>query len=201
VLVGIAEGRLVAIEGPHGAGKTTLVMAVTSYLKARGVNAIAVPEVTRSSPFVEEAVIFEGRPYSISSQLQLFGSQITQENLAARHHETVIADRSVFNPVAYGRFLLKSTEDQEMLDAMEELARVYARMYDGVFYLDANWLSSGTKDAYRPIDGEFRDRANLSLLSTLRRSGVKLFEIPSSLDLEAMTVWVVTRAGLGARAR
>ena len=191
--MGIGRGTLVAIEGAHGAGKTTLVLAVTACLKTRSVNAIALPEVTRSSPFVEEAAIFGGRPYSLSSQLQLFGSQIAQENLLARHHEVVVADRSVYNPVAYGRFLLKTAKDHEVLDAMEELGRAYAAMYDGIFYLDANWLGSGTRDAYRPQDAEFRELANASLIATLRRSRVKLFEVPSGLDLESMTKWVVAR--------
>lgn len=191
--MGIGGGTLVAIEGAHGAGKTTLVMAVTASLKVRGVNAIAVPEVTRSSPFVEETAIFGGRPYSLSSQLQLFGSQLAQENLLARHHQVVVADRSVYNPIAYGRFLLESTEDQEVLDAMEELGRMYGRMYDAIFYIEANWLGSGSRDAYRPQDAEFRDLANAHLLPTLRNSGVRLFELPLDLDLWTMAEWVVDR--------
>jgi thymidylate kinase len=191
--LGIGGGVLVAIEGAHGSGKTTLVMAVTACLKVAGWNAIAVAEVTRTSPFVEETAIFKGRGYSISSQLQLFASQIVQENLAARHHEIVVADRSIFNSVAYGRFLLEAPEDRDVLDAMNRLAENYGRFYDCIFYLDASWLDAGVNDAFRPTDSEFWHQANDSLISVLRHSGVLLLEVPVSLSLATMTDWVVAR--------
>lgn len=185
--------KLVAVEGPHGAGKTTLVMAVTAHLKSRGVNAVALPEVTRSSPFVEEAAIFGGRPYSISSQLQLFGAQLAEEQLLARHHEVVISDRSILNPIAYGRMLLSDARSREILTALEIFARSYARTYDTVFLVHDNRLLSGRRDPYRPHDEAFRRKAQESLASSIAGSGVVSLDVPEGLELPERMSWVVSR--------
>jgi predicted ATPase len=189
----IGKCTLVAVEGAHGAGKTTLVLAVTASLKWRGVNAIALAEVTRSSPFVEETAIFGGRPYSISSQLQLFGTQLAKEQLLARHHEVVVCDRSILNPIAYGRLLLSDPRSKDVLAALEIFARAYAGTYDAIFFVRDNRLLLGSRDPYRPTDEDFRRRADDSLQREIADSGVVSFDVPEGLELPERTSWVISR--------
>jgi len=48
---------VVAIEGTHASGKTTLVHALTALYRARGVLVDCTGEPARTSPFIEETVI------------------------------------------------------------------------------------------------------------------------------------------------
>jgi thymidylate kinase len=45
---------LVAIEGTHASGKTTLVHALTAHYRERGVLVDCTAEPARTSPFIEE---------------------------------------------------------------------------------------------------------------------------------------------------
>lgn len=49
--------RLVAVEGTHASGKTTLVHALVAHYRAEGVLAGCSEEPARTSPFMEDIVI------------------------------------------------------------------------------------------------------------------------------------------------
>lgn len=53
----IRNCTVVAVEGTHASGKTTLIHALTSYYRARGVHANCTGEPARNSPFMEEIVL------------------------------------------------------------------------------------------------------------------------------------------------
>ena len=60
---------LVAIDGPQGAGKTTLVHAAASRLRERSVQVGVVEEATRDSLYFEEAAQWGGPKTSLWSSI------------------------------------------------------------------------------------------------------------------------------------
>ncbi len=56
---------VIAVEGTHASGKTTLAHALAAHYRERGIHAATVEEPARHSPFVEEIVVHgKGRPAS-----------------------------------------------------------------------------------------------------------------------------------------
>jgi thymidylate kinase len=48
---------VLAIEGTHASGKTTLAHALTAYYREHGIHVAVVEEPARHSPFIEEIVV------------------------------------------------------------------------------------------------------------------------------------------------
>ena len=107
----IMNCRLIAIEGAHCTGKSTLVHAITARYKSRNVHAASFTEVARASAFVEQVVIHGKGCFDITAELQLLAAQIAQEQLLARYHQLLICDRSVANVLGYSRILLSTNPD------------------------------------------------------------------------------------------
>src|SRR5439155_11276189 len=66
---------LVAVEGTHASGKTTLVHALTAHYRAQGVLVDCVPEPARTSPFIEDTVIHRTGGFDLTTEVDLFAAQ------------------------------------------------------------------------------------------------------------------------------
>ena len=63
---------LVAFDGTHSSGKTTLIYAVASELKMRGVNCVVLPEPARNSPLVDDVVLRNIGSFDLPLKTDLF---------------------------------------------------------------------------------------------------------------------------------
>ena len=48
---------MIAVEGTHASGKTTLTHALAAYYREQGIHVATVEEPARHSPFIEEIVV------------------------------------------------------------------------------------------------------------------------------------------------
>jgi thymidylate kinase len=193
----IRQTRIIAVEGAHGTGKSTLVHALAAHYKSRDVHATALAEVARQSPFVEDVVIHGSGGFDISAELHLFGSQIAHEQSLARHHELVICDKTIANVLGYSLLLLQSAGEpfvRDMVAAMEVLCRIYAKQYDLVFYVSDLYELGRTNDPFRPREAGFQQQADEFIRRACRTIGLNLLEIPAGLSLVDKVAWVVERA-------
>ena len=134
----IRSCHVIAIEGAHGTGKSTLVHALVAEFKSHNIHAASLAETARTSAFVEEVVIHDHGAFDIAAELHLLSSQIAQEQLLARHHELLICDKTVANVLGYSSILLSRETDgfsSQMLKSMECFCRDYVEQYDAVFFL------------------------------------------------------------------
>jgi uridine kinase len=74
---------LVAVEGTHATGKTTLVHALTAHYRRRSVNVACSSEPARTSPFIEEIVLHGKGAFDLATEVDLFAAQL-QETLPTR---------------------------------------------------------------------------------------------------------------------
>jgi len=129
----IRDCTVVAVEGTHASGKTTLAHALTSYYRERGVHANCTGEPARSSPFMEEIVLHGKGAFDRVAELDTFARQFTDQLRAARHHDLLITDKTPLNVVAYARLLLPD-EDSSVVEAMLQLCTATSTLYDAVLY-------------------------------------------------------------------
>jgi thymidylate kinase len=77
---------VLAIEGTHASGKTTLTHALAAYYRERGIHVGTVEEPARSSPFIEEIVIHGKGTFDLETEVDLFAAQLSAQLRAARQH-------------------------------------------------------------------------------------------------------------------
>jgi hypothetical protein len=80
----LRAAKLVAFDGTHASGKTTLIYAVAGLLRGQGVQVTTLDEPARSSPFVDDVVIHRAGDFDMLLELDILQrtSPIACEQLA-----------------------------------------------------------------------------------------------------------------------
>lgn len=196
----IRDCRVVAVEGAHGTGKSTLVHALVAHYKRNNIHAACLAELARESPFVEEAVIHEHNSFDIASELHLFASQIAREQVLARFHEVLICDKTIANVLGYCHIFLGEGDhsfNREMLSGMGSFCRVYVKQYDAVIYVSDIYDLTDTKDPFRPKDIEFQRQADKAIRQVCKDIDLPLLEMPRGLPLDEKVEWITKQVNLG----
>ncbi|WP_199564990.1 AAA family ATPase [Spongiactinospora rosea] len=183
---------MIAVEGTHASGKTTLVHALTSTLREHGINAACTGEPARSSPFIEDIVIHGRGGFDLAAEVDLFGAQLTTQLRAARHHTVLITDKTLFNVVAYARLLLPAA-DRPAVEAMTTLCMALAGWYDSVLYCSDIFDPRQPGDDFRVKVADRQRDVDQALCDLLRLAGSPLTEIPAALSTSDRVQWILTR--------
>lgn len=195
----IRDCRVIAVEGAHGTGKSTLVHALVAHYKSNNIHAACLAELARESPFVEEAVIHEYKSFDITSELHLFASQIAREQLLARFHELLICDKTIANVLGYSRIFLKEEENsfnREVLSSIDSFCRVYVKQYDAVVYVSDIYDLTDTEDPFRPQDPKFQKQADKAIRQVCKDINLPLLEMPRGLSLDDKVGWITEHVSL-----
>jgi dTMP kinase len=154
-------GRLVALEGIDGAGKSTLQRAVAQRLRRRGWRVARWREPTRVGLGRTAQQLGPTDPIgaAIHFTLDRLLSRPRLERLLQRN-DVVLSDRSFYSTLAYQGSALPPSEFLRL----ERLQREVARVPDRVL-----WLDLAPAEALRRVGGRGRGRAPLERRATLRR--------------------------------
>jgi hypothetical protein len=140
---------LIAIEGTHCAGKTTLATALCARLLEDGHRAGLVTEVVRDNPAIID-LINRGAPFTLDSQIQLAAHHLHTEATRLIGHDIVVTDRSAFNVLAYlaAQDMTNGTPDDHALaDALAGFLNRYSSRYALIFHCQDRY----TIDAADPL--------------------------------------------------
>ena len=119
---------VLAVEGTHASGKTTLTHALTAYYRERGIHVAAVEEPARHSPFIEEIIVHGKGQFDLETEVDLFAAQLSAQLRAARTHTMIIADKTIANVMAYAWLVLQTpAEPDRCATGVVSTARLYAR--------------------------------------------------------------------------
>ncbi|WP_412983427.1 ATP-binding protein [Nostoc sp. UIC 10607] len=192
---------MIAIEGTHCTGKSTLALALTAYYKSHHIHTASFVEPARQSPFLEEILIHKKGKFDIFTELHLFAAQLTEELITARNHELIICDRSLVSVLGYARLLLTADPnsfESSMLNAMKSLCQTYSHIYDAVFYLSDMYDLQRTKDPFRGFimqEQVFQREIDLAIKEAYDAVGLKRVEVPTGMSLSDKVQWVVEQVG------
>jgi predicted ATPase len=193
--VSIRDCLVVAVEGTHASGKTTLVHALTAHYRARGVLVDCTGEPARSSPFIEETVIHGKGSFDLATEIDLFAAQLTTQLRTARHHQLLICDKTVVNVLAYARLVLTTRPggpDAAVLDAMEAFCRAWAPdTYEAVFFCPDRYQQP--TDAFRAKVSHLQDETATAVRDTCTLVDLPLLDVPAGLDLGQRVEWIARR--------
>ena len=120
---------VLAIEGTHASGKTTLTHALAAYYRERGIHVATVEEPARHSPFIEETVVHGKGAFDLECETDLFAAQLSAQLRAARQHTMIICDKTIANVLAYAWLVLETpprSRGAATLAAMEAFCRAWA---------------------------------------------------------------------------
>ena|ERR1022692_1974042 len=185
----IRDCTVIAVEGTHASGKTTLVHALVSYYRERGIHATCVDEPARSSPFMEDIVLRGQGTFDVIAELDTFAAQLTTQLRAARHHTVLVADKTLVNVVAYARSLLP-TQDAPVVDAMLALCAAMAGLYDAVLYASDAFDPHQPGDALRAKVAGQQAGIDVVLREVAIDAGITLIDIPRGLATQDRDRWV-----------
>jgi nicotinamide riboside kinase len=187
--VPIRECTVIAVEGTHASGKTTLVHALVSYYRERGTHITCVDEPARSSPFMEDIVLRGLGTFDVTAELDTFAAQITTQLRAARHHSVLVADKTPVNVVTYARCLLPP-QDAPVVEAMLALCAATAGLYDVVLYVSDTFDPHQPGDALRAKVAGQQAGIDVALRETALEAGITLIDIPRGLATPDRVRWV-----------
>ena len=184
---------VLAIEGTHASGKTTLTHALAAYYRERGIHAGTVEEPARSSPFIEEIVIHGKGAFDLETEVDLFAAQLSAQLRAARQHAMIICDKTIANVLAYARLVLDAppgSRTAASLAAMEEFCRAWAWAYDAVFYCCDQFGQSQIGDPYRAKVLDLQTAADRAVRTTCATVGQRIVDIPPNMTTMQRVQWV-----------
>ncbi len=191
----IRECRVAAIDGTHASGKTTLIHALTAHFRRQGVNVAAMGEPARSSPFMEEIVIYGRGTFDLAAEVDVFAAHLQLQLRTARNHQLLIADKTIINVLAYARILLDiapGSLDAAVFDAMEHFCRAWAPTYDVVFFTHDQY--SQPSDNFRAKVAGLQDTAATALRALYDQLGIPVLDVPTGLETEQQVEWIARRA-------
>ncbi|WP_018685365.1 AAA family ATPase [Actinokineospora enzanensis] len=190
----IRDCQTIAIDGTHASGKTTLIHALTATYRRQGVNVAAMGEPARTSPFMEEIVIHGRGTFDLAAEVDVFAAHLQFHLRTARHHQLLIADKTIVNVLAYARMLLDvapGSLDAAVLDAMEHFCRAWAPTYDLVFFTHDHY--DQPTDGFRAKVSGLQDKAATTLRELYDRLGVPILDVPAGLETEQRVDWITRR--------
>lgn len=192
----LRQAKLVAFDGTHASGKTTLIYAVAALLRRQGVHVTPLGEPARTSPLVDDVVIHKATDFDMTLELDIFATHITNSVRAVRSHEVVLCDKTPTNVLAYCKMLLHiepGTWDAAMADAMDGFCRAWGRVYDAVFFCQDHYAVGQRGDKYRARVADLQVQADSLVRAEYRRLGQLIIEIPRGLDIDERSRWVVAQ--------
>ena len=187
---------VLAVEGTHASGKTTLTHALAAHYRERGIHVATVEEPARHSPFIEEIVVHGRGQFDVETEADLFGAQLSAQLRAARQHTMIICDKTIANVLAYAWLVLPAppgSREAAVLTAMETFCRAWAPVYDVVFYCCDNYAQQQAGDPYRAKVLDLQSAADRVVRQTCATVGQHIIDIPPGMTTAERVGWIAAR--------
>jgi predicted ATPase len=192
----LRDCAVIAIEGTHASGKTTLVHGLAAHYREHGIHVATVGEPARASPFIEEIVVHDKGQFDVECEADLFAAQLSAQLRAARQHTMIICDKTIANVLAYAWLVLPAppgSREAAVLQAMEGFCRAWACVYDAVFYCCDQFSQHQAGDPYRAKVLDLQPAADRVVRSMCATVGQRVTDIPPGLTTAARIQWITTR--------
>ncbi len=187
---------VIAIEGTHASGKTTLTHALAAYYREQGIHVATVEEPARHSPFIEEIVVHGKGQFDLETEVDLFAAQMSAQLRAARQQTMIICDKTIANVLAYAWLVLETPPHSRaagILAAMEAFCHAWAGTYDAVFSCCDRFSLHQAGDPYRAKVLDLQPAADRVVRSTCATVGQRVIDIPPNMTTRQRVQWIAER--------
>ena len=192
----LRDCTVLAVEGTHASGKTTLTHALAAYYRERGIHVAIVEEPARHSPFIEEVVVHGKGAFDLETEVDLFAAQLSAQLRAARQHTMIICDKTIANVLAYAWLVLETPPGSQAaatVAAMEAFCHAWADVYDVVFYCCDRFSQHQAGDPYRAKVLDLQPAADRVVRSTCATVGQRVIDIPPHMTTTQRVNWIARR--------
>lgn len=182
----IKKKFLIAFDGTHASGKTTLLYYVASKLKEKGINCAVLSEPARNSALLDDVILRDKGEFDIPIETDLIMNHISQCIKGTRDGDVILSDRTPVSVLAYTNLLVdKSNEAERLLwESCESLVERWTVFYDLVFYCQDFYQIDIAKDKRRSKALGIQGDVDLETKKQYERINCNLQYIPCSLSLE-----------------
>ncbi len=189
----IKEKFLIAFDGTHASGKTTLKYQVAARLKERGVNCVVLPEPARRSPLIDDVVLREVDSFDIPLEIDLIMNHISQCIRGTRDGEIILSDRTPVNVLAYTELLIpkKNKLEIDLLKKCRALIETWIMFYDLIFYCQDYYIADITKDNRRSKVVGIQKEVDIETKKQYNQFGCEIQFIPEGLSLDKKADFVM----------
>lgn len=184
---------LIAFDGTHASGKTTLKYQVAARLKEKGMNCVVLPEPARNSPLVDDVVLREMGKFDIPLEIDLIMNHITQCIRGTRDGQIILSDRTPVNVLAYTELLVRSEDDleNELLEKCSSLVESWVQSYDLIFYCQDYYIADLQKDSLRNKVVGIQKEVDVETKKQYDKFGCEIQLVPKGLSLDEKTDFVL----------
>lgn len=184
---------VVAIEGSHCAGKTTLAAALVEHYRATGWSSALVPDPARGSPLIAAVVEDAAARFDVTSQLDLIASATSALIRTAQGRQVVVVDKTIANVIAYADVLLHGLDDDDpqhqVLTAAWRLCRAW-QPYDLVVRCTDEFPIDLASDPFRSKVDNLQAIIGAQVAHRLSGAGYPVVDLPAGLSTTQRVSWV-----------
>lgn len=189
----IREVPIIAFDGTHASGKTTLKFAVAAYLREKGINCSVLSEPARTSPLVDDVVLRDIGTFDLELELDLIAAHITQSIRATRNSSLILSDRTPANVIAYSKLLVSIDEgfQKDLFQSVEDFVKRWMQVYDVVFYCQDYFCAETLRDNMRNKVLNIQHEVDMQTQLEYENAGIALEKIPLGLSGVERTKFVI----------
>jgi thymidylate kinase len=139
-------GRIIALSGAHGTGKTTAAYKLAAHLKCKVRGEVGlILEVARRCPY---KVLTRDHATERAAQMWIFAEQIRRELDMVLQYDWVVSDRTIVDCIAYSSI----SGFHELAAAQLAVARHHVGIYHRVMFRCADQFNCLMDDGFRDTD-------------------------------------------------
>jgi predicted ATPase len=180
LLDGDTQMLRIALTGPHGTGKTTIIRTVAPHLDTLGTVAICREAPRLIIDRVGDPEFFRRESNTTSRQALIFAEHLMEERRAAQNSDVVISDRTLVDHLSYTTVLFPESETSAELRVYREIAFESLSAYDAIFQLPIEFAP--VDDGVRESDLQFQREIDEKLGQLYAEAGVVPTIIRGSVD-------------------
>jgi predicted ATPase len=190
----IRDCTVLAIDGTHSSGKTTLVAALVDHYARAGIDVVQVGDQARESPLIADVVDDPNGTFDLAAELDLLAATITAQLRAAIGHQLLVVDKTVSNVVSYAQILLDEP-GRTVITSASRLCRAW-QPYDLVVHCHDHFDIDLGQDPFRVKVTRLQTTAGEHIRSGLHEARYPVADLPTGLTTTQRVHWVTAQPAL-----